>query len=192
MRDSGTGTAPGVEAWSGDRRRGTRYILPSPDAHQHYRDLTSPNPETLAPFLSFMRQAVHTIVVATGGKGLIEITGAVADWLARQKMATGLLTIFCRHTSASLVIQENADADVRTDIEAFFERMVPENPGGYVHDAEGPDDMPAHLKAMLTQTQLAVPVVDARMVLGIWQGIYVFEHRRAPHRREIVLHLIGE
>ncbi len=139
-----------------------------------------------------MHQAVHTIVVATGGKGLFDITEEITDWLEQQKIMTGLLTIFCRHTSASLIIQENADADVGSDIMTFFERIVPEDPRRYVHNVEGPDDMPAHLKATLTPTQLSVPVIGGRMMLGLWQGVHVFEHRRAPHRREIVLHLIGE
>ena len=106
-------------------------------------------------------------------------------------MQTGLLTIFCRHTSASLLIQENADPTVRNDIEAYFDRLAPEG-GEYEHDTEGPDDMPAHLKTALTQVQLSIPVIDGRLVLGTWQGIYLFEHRIRPHRREIVLHLIGE
>jgi secondary thiamine-phosphate synthase enzyme len=139
-----------------------------------------------------MRQAVHTIVVATGGKGLFDVTEEITDWLEQQKITTGLLTIFCRHTSASLIIQENADADVRSDIMTFYERIVPEDPRRYDHNVEGPDDMPAHLKATLTPTQLSVPVIGGRMMLGLWQGVHVFEHRRAPHRREIVLHLIGE
>jgi secondary thiamine-phosphate synthase enzyme len=139
-----------------------------------------------------MRQAVHTIVVATGGKGLLDVTEEITDWLEQQKITTGLLTIFCRHTSASLIIQENADADVRSDIMTFYERIVPEDPRRYDHNVEGPDDMPAHLKATLTPTQLSVPVIGGRMMLGLWQGVHVFEHRRAPHRREIVLHLIGE
>jgi secondary thiamine-phosphate synthase enzyme len=139
-----------------------------------------------------MRQAVHTIVVATGGKGLVDVTEEITDWLEQQKITTGLLTIFCRHTSASLIIQENADADVRSDIMTFYERIVPEDPRRYDHNVEGPDDMPAHLKATLTPTQLSVPVIGGRMMLGLWQGVHVFEHRRAPHRREIVLHLIGE
>ena len=139
-----------------------------------------------------MRQAVHTIVVATGGKGLFDVTEEITDWLEQQKITTGLLTIFCRHTSASLIIQENADAELRSDIMTFYERIVPEDPRRYDHNVEGPDDMPAHLKATLTPTQLSVPVIGGRMMLGLWQGVHVFEHRRAPHRREIVLHLIGE
>ena len=122
----------------------------------------------------------------------MEITREIARWVGDQQIALGLLTIFCRHTSASLLIQENADPDVRTDLEAFFERIAPEAPGLYVHEDEGPDDMPAHIRAALTQVQLSIPVSRARMTLGTWQGVYLFEHRRRPHRREIVLHLIGE
>ena len=139
-----------------------------------------------------MQQAMHTLTIKTSGRGFKEITSDIADWLSRQEVATGLLTVFCRHTSASLVIQENADPDVLKDLEAFFERIAPEEPGSYIHDAEGPDDMPSHIRAALTQTQLSIPIVSRQMVLGTWQGIYLFEHRRAPHRREIVLHLIGE
>ena len=138
-----------------------------------------------------MRQSVHSIEVATRGRGLVEITREVAGWIGRQGISEGLLTLFCRHTSASLLIQENADPDVRTDLEAFFERIAPEG-GDYVHDAEGPDDMPSHLRTALTNVQLSVPVAAGRMLLGTWQGIYLFEHRRAPHRRQIALHLIGD
>ena len=139
-----------------------------------------------------MRQAVHTIVVPTKGKGLVDITEAIADWLEQEKITTGLLTVFCRHTSASLIIQENADPDVRSDLMTFYERIVPEDPRRYVHNVEGPDDMPAHLRASLTETQVSIPVLGGRLMLGMWQGVHVFEHRRAPQRREVVLHLIGE
>jgi secondary thiamine-phosphate synthase enzyme len=139
-----------------------------------------------------MRQALHHLRVATAGRGLVEITAPVSRWLAEQRIGTGLLTVFCRHTSASLLIQENADPDVRRDLQVFLERIAPEAPGRYVHEAEGPDDMPAHIRAALTQTQLAVPIAEGRMVLGTWQGLYLLEHRRAPQRREVVLHLIGE
>jgi secondary thiamine-phosphate synthase enzyme len=138
-----------------------------------------------------MKQAIGHIAVETQGKGLSEITPLVARWIEGQGIATGLLTLFCRHTSASLLIQENADPDVRTDLEAYFERIAPEK-GPYVHDAEGPDDMPAHIRTALTALNLSVPVEGGRTALGTWQGIYLFEHRRAPHRREVVLHLIGE
>jgi secondary thiamine-phosphate synthase enzyme len=138
-----------------------------------------------------MRQALHHLVVSTHGAGLMEITGEVTRWVAAQQVDTGLLTVFCRHTSASLLIQENADPGVQADLLAFFRRVAPEC-AGYIHDAEGPDDMPAHIRAALTQTQLGIPVANGRPVLGTWQGIYLFEHRAAPHRREIVLHLLGE
>ncbi len=139
-----------------------------------------------------MRQCVHQLEVSSHGRGLIDITAQVARWTAEQGISTGLLTLFCRHTSASLLIQENADPDVLKDIEAFFERIAPEDRSLYLHDAEGPDDMPAHLRAALTQVQFAIPVVRGRPALGTWQGIYLFEHRRAPHRRQVALHLIGE
>jgi secondary thiamine-phosphate synthase enzyme len=139
-----------------------------------------------------MRQAIHALNIATRGRGLIEITAAVRDWIGKQRITTGLLTLFCRHTSASLVIQENADPDVRADLETFFETIAPENPQRYRHDTEGPDDMPAHLRAALTQSQLSIPIADGKLVLGTWQGIYLFEHRRMPHQRDIVLHVIGE
>lgn len=139
-----------------------------------------------------MRQATHQLTIPTRGRGLVEVTEQVMRWLADQQVATGLLTLFCRHTSASLLIQENADPDVRTDLEAYFERIAPEQRGRYIHDTEGPDDMPSHIRAALTQVQLSIPVVAGRLALGTWQGIYLFEHRRAPHRRELVLHLVGE
>ena len=138
-----------------------------------------------------MRQATHTLAVSTAGQGLVPITRPVEAWVAEQGMATGLLTVFIRHTSASLLIQENADPTVRADLEAFFKWLVPENVG-YRHSAEGPDDMPAHIRSALTQTQLSIPVIDNRMVLGTWQGLYVWEHRTAAHRRDITLHLLGD
>jgi secondary thiamine-phosphate synthase enzyme len=128
--------------------------------------------------------------IVTNGQGLVPVTEPVCRWVAEQRIATGLLTIWCRHTSASLLVQENADPDVRADLETFFRRLVPEG-AGYRHEDEGPDDMPAHIKAALTQTQLSIPVDDGRPVLGTWQGIYLFEHRAAPQRRELVLHLLG-
>jgi len=138
-----------------------------------------------------MRQVDRLLKVRTKGRGLLEITSEVRAWSEQQSMASGLLTLFCRHTSASLLIQENAAAEVRTDLEAFFERLAPEEPGRYAHDDEGPDDMPAHLRAALTQVHLSIPMIEGRLVLGTWQGIYLFEHRRRPHEREIALHLIG-
>jgi len=139
-----------------------------------------------------MRQALHSLHIQTLGKGLIEITAQLSAWTAGQNIATGLLTVFCRHTSASLLIQENADPDVLTDLERFFEAIAPEDCKRYIHRSEGLDDMPAHIRAALLQTQLAIPIASGRLVLGTWQGIYLFEHRRAPHQREIVLHLFGE
>ncbi|GCE89593.1 hypothetical protein MSKU15_1194 [Komagataeibacter diospyri] len=139
-----------------------------------------------------MRQELHSLQIMTRGKGLVPIDRPVLDWVKQSGIETGLLTLWCRHTSASLVVQENADPTVRTDIERYFETLVPEQPGRYIHDDEGPDDMPAHLRAMLTNTQLSIPVADGRPVLGMWQGLYLFEHRARPHRREIVLHLIGD
>jgi len=138
-----------------------------------------------------VRQATHKLSIKTSTRGLKEITADVADWLSGQSMKTGLLTLFCRHTSASLLIQENADPNVRTDLEAYFARIAPEAPGRYLHEDEGPDDMPSHLRTALTQTHLSIPVVSGKMALGTWQGIYLFEHRARPHTREIVLHLIG-
>jgi secondary thiamine-phosphate synthase enzyme len=139
-----------------------------------------------------LRQASSTLAVSTGGAGLVEITGEIRRWTQAQGMATGLLTLFCRHTSASLLIQENAAPEVRGDIERFFARIAPEDPSAYAHDDEGPDDMPAHLRTALTQVQLSIPVADGRLALGTWQGIYLFEHRRRPHRREVAMHLLGE
>ena len=139
-----------------------------------------------------MKQAHHRLRLSPGGPGLHEMTREVTAWLAEQEVRDGLLTLFVRHTSASLVIQENADPDVQRDLESFFRRLVPEDNRLYRHTAEGPDDMPAHIKGALTQTQLSIPVSGGRLALGTWQGIYLFEHRRAPHRREVALHLIGE
>jgi secondary thiamine-phosphate synthase enzyme len=139
-----------------------------------------------------MRQATTILSIPTPGRGLLEITGEVRSWLEAQSVTTGLLTLFCRHTSASLLIQENAAPAVRSDLEAFFARLAPENSALYAHNDEGPDDMPAHLRTALTQVQLAVPVIDGRMVLGTWQGIYLFEHRRRHHVREIAVHVIGD
>ncbi len=138
-----------------------------------------------------MRQAIHRITQNTRGKGLYEITRPVTDWVRGEAMQTGLLTLFCRHTSASLLIQENADPTVREDLARYFEDIAPEDPTRYAHNDEGPDDMPAHLRAALTQTHLAIPVDGGRPLLGTWQGLYLFEHRRHPHVREIVLHLLG-
>ena len=137
-----------------------------------------------------MRQAAFTLTISTRGKGLIEISEMVEAHVRDSGMTDGLATLFCRHTSASLLIQENAAPAARRDLEAYFERIAPED-GPYEHDDEGPDDMPAHLRAALTQTQLSIPLLGGRLALGRWQGIYLFEHRRAPHQREVVLHVLG-
>ena len=139
-----------------------------------------------------MRQAAEVLRIRTRGRGLYEFTREAADWVRGQDMQMGLLTLFCRHTSASLLIQENADPDVRTDLETYFETIAPEDPGRYVHDTEGPDDMPAHIRTALTQTQLSIPLIDGRLMLGTWQGIYLFEHRRDGSTREVALHLVGD
>ena len=135
---------------------------------------------------------MHTIGVATQGPGLYEVTDAVLGFCRDTGMTEGLLTAFCRHTSCSLLVQENADPDVQTDLKTFFRRLVPEGMNWIVHTTEGADDMPAHIKAALTQTSVAIPVRGGEPVLGTWQGLYLFEHRDRPHRRQIVLHLIGE
>ena len=139
-----------------------------------------------------MQQFSHKLLVPTRGKGLYEITGEVSQWLSGRPVRTGLLTLFVRHTSASLTIQENADPDVVYDLNAFFNRLVAEDNRLYRHTVEGPDDMPAHIRAALTLTQLSIPVEQGSLALGTWQGIYVFEHRAAPHGRSVALHLIGE
>jgi secondary thiamine-phosphate synthase enzyme len=139
-----------------------------------------------------MRQATGTLDFDTTRQGLIDITRPVGDWTSAQGMHEGLLTLFCRHTSASLIIQENAAPEVRTDIEAWVARLAPEDPAAYAHRDEGPDDMPAHLRTILTQVQLSIPLLDGRLALGTWQGLYLFEHRRRPHRRSLALHLLGQ
>lgn len=128
------------------------------------------------------------IVIETRGQGLYEFTGKAADFLETAGAATGLLTLFVRHTSCSLLIQENADPDVQSDLREFFTRLVPEQMGWLSHTVEGPDDMPAHIKSALTAVSISIPVAEGKMLLGAWQGIYLFEHRNAPHRREVVLH----
>jgi secondary thiamine-phosphate synthase enzyme len=138
-----------------------------------------------------MYQATQIIAVETKRQGLLDITKPIADWVAVQGLVSGLLTVFCRHTSASLLIQENASPAVRSDMEAYFARIAPES-AVYDHDDEGPDDMPAHLRTALTSVQLTIPVIEGAPALGMWQGIYLFEHRRRPHRRTLALHLIGE
>jgi secondary thiamine-phosphate synthase enzyme len=139
-----------------------------------------------------VKQAHGDLAVATRGKGLYNITREVKRWAAQQGIADGLLTVLIQHTSASLTIQENADPDVLDDMTEFFERLVPEKTGWFRHTTEGPDDMPAHIRTTLTAASLSIPFRGGSPVLGIWQAIYVFEHRSAPHRRQIALHLIGE
>jgi secondary thiamine-phosphate synthase enzyme len=139
-----------------------------------------------------IRQASTEFEVRTRGKGLYEFTRAVENWVRDQRMTTGLLTLFCKHTSASLLIQENADPDVQRDMAEYFERAAPEGEHWQLHTLEGPDDMPAHIRAALTNTQLSIPLAAGELSLGTWQGIYVFEHRRSAHRRLIAAHLMGE
>ena len=139
-----------------------------------------------------MHQSVDTLTIPTQGQGLYEFTRALRSFVAAADVRTGLVTVYVRHTSCSLLIQENADSDVKTDLDRFFSRLVPEGMSWLVHTAEGPDDMPAHIKAALTQTSIGIPVVDGQPVFGTWQGLYLFEHRRRPHRRDVVLHIIGE
>jgi len=138
-----------------------------------------------------MRQASCTLTIPTRGKGLVDISEKVRTVIVQGVIANGLVTLFCRHTSASLLIQENASPAAHRDIAAYFERIAPEG-GPYEHADEGPDDMPAHLRAALTQTQLTIPLLNGALALGRWQGIFLFEHRRAPQEREIVCHVIGE
>ncbi|HQS82998.1 MAG TPA: secondary thiamine-phosphate synthase enzyme YjbQ [Thiobacillus sp.] len=139
-----------------------------------------------------MRQAFHEIALPTRGKGLYAFTPQVRNWVDTSGIREGLLTLYIRHTSASLLIQENADPTVQTDLERFLSRLVPEGDPIYEHTLEGADDMPAHVRAALTQTHLSIPVADGRPLLGTWQGIYVFEHRRAAQTRRVVVHLLGE
>ena len=138
-----------------------------------------------------LRQATGTLVVDTPGRGLVEITQEVAKWVAKSGMQSGLLTLFLRHTSASLLLQENADPEVRRDLERFFARLVPDGDALFRHRDEGPDDMPAHVRAALTAAQVSIPLISGRLALGTWQGIYVWEHRVRPHRRDVALHVVG-
>ena len=138
-----------------------------------------------------VRQESDSLVLRSTRAGLHEFTKSVESWVASTGIAEGLLTLFCRHTSASILIQENAAPSVQRDLEHHFARLAPES-SAYEHDDEGPDDMPAHLRSALTQTHLSIPVSGGRMVLGTWQGIFLFEHRRAAHQRQVALHLIGE
>lgn len=139
-----------------------------------------------------MRQEQKEVSVTTSGQGLYEISDAARAFAADTGIATGQLTAYCRHTSASLVIQENADPDVQRDLLAFFKRLVPDGDPLFVHTMEGPDDMPAHVKSALTQTSITMPIMRSALALGTWQGLYLFEHRSNPHARKIVLHAIGE
>ncbi len=139
-----------------------------------------------------MKQFTHQIQISTRGKGLYEFTAEIESWTRAQQAQTGLLTVFCQHTSASLVIQENADPDVVADLADFFTRLVPEDTRLYRHTAEGPDDMTSHIRSALTQTQLSIPIHSGKLALGTWQGVYLFEHRVRPHRRSVVLHLLAD
>lgn len=139
-----------------------------------------------------MKQAQYRLLIATRGPALIDITADVTQWVAAQGITTGLLTLWCPHTSASLTVQENADPDVHADILRFLATLAPEAPGRYAHATEGPDDMPAHLRAMLTGPGLSLPVSHSRPALGRWQGIHLLEHRRTPQKRTVILHLMGK
>jgi len=139
-----------------------------------------------------MRQATHELLIATRGRGFYEFTHDVAAWVRQHKFSSGLLTLFVRHTSASLLIQENADPEVRADLERFFARLAPDGDALFRHTCEGDDDMPAHIRTVLTTVNLSIPVHGGGLALGTWQGIYLWEHRTAPHRRQVVAHFIGE
>ena len=139
-----------------------------------------------------MRQAQFQFSISTKGRGTYKINNPIENWMKSQRIRSGLITLFIPHTSASLLIQENADPDVLKDLNSFFNRLIPDGDPLYDHQAEGPDDMPAHIRSALTQTQLSIPVKENKMVLGIWQGIYLFEHRIRPHTRNVLLHLLGE
>lgn len=141
---------------------------------------------------STLRQAQNEFVIRTRARGLYEFTGEVERWVAQGKFATGLVTLHLQHTSASLLIQENADPDVRRDLDAFFARLVPDGDQLYIHTAEGDDDMPAHVRTALTAVNLSIPVAGGRLALGTWQGIYVWEHRTRPHTRRVIGHFVGE
>ena len=139
-----------------------------------------------------LSQAITTLSIATSGRGLVEFTAEVATFLAKTGLRDGLMTLFVRHTSASLLVQENADPVVRADLDRFFARLVPDGDPLFRHRDEGPDDMPAHVRAALTAVQLTLPFADGRLALGTWQGVYLWEHRTRPHRRQIVVHALGE
>ena len=139
-----------------------------------------------------MKQVQNIFEIHTNGQGLYEFSREVTDWVGGQNITCGLLTLFIRHTSASLTIQENADPDVQFDLNNFFCRFVEENPELYRHTCEGPDDMPAHIRSALTDVQLSIPIVHGSLALGTWQGVYLFEHRKAAHSRQVVAHLMGD
>jgi secondary thiamine-phosphate synthase enzyme len=139
-----------------------------------------------------VKQITHQLHIATHGKGLYDFTGEIKSWMEGQRAQTGLLTVFCQHTSASLLIQENADPDVAADLADFFTRLVPEDTRLYRHTAEGPDDMTSHIRSALTPTQLSIPIHKGKLALGTWQGVCLFEHRDHPHRRSVVLHLLAD
>jgi len=139
-----------------------------------------------------VKQFSHQIHISTHGKGLYEFTPEITSWLQVHHPQTGLVSLFCQHTSASLVIQENADPDVVADLADFFSRLVPDDTRLYRHTAEGPDDMTSHIRSALTQTQISIPIHNGKLALGTWQGVYLFEHRERPHRRSVVLHLLAE
>ena len=138
-----------------------------------------------------LAQALHELRISTRGQGFYEFTAEVNNWIVQQRFKNGLITLHLRHTSASLLIQENADPDVRRDLESFFSRLVPEGDPLFRHTLEGPDDMPAHIRTALTAVNLSIPVADGQMTLGTWQGIYLWEHRRSPHVRSVAVHFIG-
>lgn len=139
-----------------------------------------------------LRQAFHEFRILTRGRGLYDFTAQAASWLAAERCRNGLLTLLARHTSASLLLQENADPDVQRDLEAFFARLVPDGDRLFIHTAEGDDDMPAHIRTALTTVNLSIPVSGGALMLGTWQGIYLWEHRQAPHTRRVAAHFIGE
>jgi len=139
-----------------------------------------------------MRQLTHQIAIKTHGRRIYDITGEVTSWVRQSCMTTGLLTIYIQHTSASLLINENYDPDVISDLERFFARLVPDGDPLFFHTSEGPDDMPAHVRTALTQTSLSIPVIDGKAALGTWQGIFLYEHRHEHYTRRVLLHLMGE
>lgn len=139
-----------------------------------------------------MKQSTHEITFQTTGSSLLNVTDPIKNWMRAQNIKEGLLTIFIKHTSASLTVQENADPDVLYDLNNFFRKLVPENTHLYRHNAEGVDDMPAHIKSALTQTQVSIPIINYELALGIWQGVYIFEHRAYAHKRTISLHIVGK